>query len=280
MRLPVLFKETICMPEELPFPINDYGFLYGVGLFETTGVVNSKPFLLKEHLDRLYSGLKELGIQMSFSKEDFKSLLLRYLHSFEKNTSSGRLNIYVTAGDRLPDKPIGTYGEPTWLAVFSPDETVLNPFLKESKLAVRNQTYKREPMPHLKSLCYMGSILEKRAAVGFDDVILLDDDSTVLETAFASLFLYIDGEWVTSDSPFILNGITRKWLLDNQLSLEVSFVQRHLKQSDLLNATDIFLAQSVSGVGLVSEVENFGHLKSGDIARSLSERVLCIWQEY
>ena len=37
---------------EAVIPVNDRGFMYGDGLFETLRVVNHRPFRMAQHLDR------------------------------------------------------------------------------------------------------------------------------------------------------------------------------------------------------------------------------------
>ena len=41
---------------EAVVPVNDRGFLYGDGLFETMRVVNGKPFRFAQHLERMTRG--------------------------------------------------------------------------------------------------------------------------------------------------------------------------------------------------------------------------------
>ena len=41
---------------EAMVPVSDRGFMYGDGLFETTRVVNGRPFRLAQHLERMVRG--------------------------------------------------------------------------------------------------------------------------------------------------------------------------------------------------------------------------------
>ncbi len=41
---------------EAVVPVNDRGFMYGDGLFETLRVVNGKPFRMAQHLERMTRG--------------------------------------------------------------------------------------------------------------------------------------------------------------------------------------------------------------------------------
>ena len=52
-------------------PLNDAGFLYGDGLFETMRFENKKIFAYDKHLDRLYKGLSVIGLKIEQDKSSF-----------------------------------------------------------------------------------------------------------------------------------------------------------------------------------------------------------------
>ena len=53
----VVFLNGRFLPEaEAVVPVNDRGFMYGDGLFETLRVVNGKPFRMAQHLERMTRG--------------------------------------------------------------------------------------------------------------------------------------------------------------------------------------------------------------------------------
>ena len=65
------------VPEaEAVVSVNDRGFLYGDGLFETIRVFNGKPFRLAQHLERLVRGADYLKIKLPFTPKE--------LHHFAK----------------------------------------------------------------------------------------------------------------------------------------------------------------------------------------------------
>ena len=277
MGFPVLYRNCVCDVSELSFPIDDYGFLYGVGLFETMGVMDGHPFLLDRHLERLYRGVSGLGITLPMTASVYQVSILSYLSQISlRGGCTGRLNLYVTAGDRVAGQSLGVYGEPLWLAVFRPTSLEPPPASRAVSLAVRELQFLREPLPSFKTLCYMASILEKRRVPDWDDVLLYDAEDRLLETAFATVYFWMKDHIVTPDAPGLLDGVTRSWLMDCQDQLGIQLVQRSVFRSDLLEAEEVFLSQSMQGIVCVDKMEGYAHLTSGHRVNALSKRV---WEQ-
>ena len=69
----VVFLNGQFLPEaEAVVPVNDRGFLYGDGLFETMRVANGKPFRLAQHLERLTRGADFLKIKPPFKPKELE----------------------------------------------------------------------------------------------------------------------------------------------------------------------------------------------------------------
>src|SRR5271154_6380889 len=68
------------LPEtEAVVPINDRGFMYGDGLFETVRVADKRPFRMAQHLERMTRGADFLKIKCPFTPkalEKFASQLI------------------------------------------------------------------------------------------------------------------------------------------------------------------------------------------------------------
>jgi len=52
--------------------INDRGFMYGDGLFETMRVFNGKPFRMAQHLERMVRGADFLKIKLPFPPKELQ----------------------------------------------------------------------------------------------------------------------------------------------------------------------------------------------------------------
>lgn len=74
--------------------VNDRGFLYGDGLFETILIKQEKPCYLQEHLQRLYASCKRLKI-----KPPPKFVLLKEINRLCQNYDKGVLKIIISRGE-------------------------------------------------------------------------------------------------------------------------------------------------------------------------------------
>jgi branched-subunit amino acid aminotransferase/4-amino-4-deoxychorismate lyase len=57
---------------EAVVPVNDRGFMYGDGLFETMRVVNGRPFRFAQHLERMTRGADFLKIKPPFTPKELE----------------------------------------------------------------------------------------------------------------------------------------------------------------------------------------------------------------
>ncbi|HEY4415017.1 MAG TPA: aminotransferase class IV, partial [Verrucomicrobiae bacterium] len=71
----IVFLNGTFLPEAEAFvPVNDRGFLLGDGLFETMRVVNSRPFRMAQHMERLTRGLDFLRIKLPYTPKELQKL--------------------------------------------------------------------------------------------------------------------------------------------------------------------------------------------------------------
>ncbi|MBQ9085984.1 MAG: aminotransferase class IV [Clostridia bacterium] len=61
--------------ERMTVPMNDRACYFGDGIFEVIYTRNHIPYAMDEHMDRLYAGANELGIQIPLTKQEFSDLL-------------------------------------------------------------------------------------------------------------------------------------------------------------------------------------------------------------
>src|SRR6202042_1384666 len=101
-------------------------------------------------------------------------------------------------------------------------------------------------IPHAKaSGQYLNSVLAKVESVkaGYDEAILLDDNGHVCEGTGENVYLVRDGEIVTpGQHNSILDGITRKSLIQIAADLGYQIVERSVARAELYLAEEVFLS--------------------------------------
>lgn len=232
---------------EFCLSIRERGFLYGDGLFETARVYSGRLFAWNEHLARLAEGCRRLGIPypgelISNGVEE----LLRHV-----GNADGSLRVTVTRGesgrgllppDALePSVVIAIYrGEPY------PEEAYKRGFKAVTVSFPRNNL---SPLVCLKTLNCLENILGRReaAAAGADEGIFLNIRGEVAEGTLSNIFVVKEDHQVIT-APLesgILPGITRKLVIRLAGELGYSVCERPLYPSDLLNAREAFLTNSL-----------------------------------
>ena len=104
----VVYMNGTFVPEaEARISIYDSALMFGDMVFEMTRSFNKKQFKLREHLERLYSGLKILRIPLKMSIEEMEDACYRTIkanepafgphdeHRLMINISRGPLSIYA-----------------------------------------------------------------------------------------------------------------------------------------------------------------------------------------
>jgi len=113
--------------------------------------------------------------------------------------------------------------------------------------------------PYLKVSNYLEADLElKRARLkNFDDIIFFDEKQNLTEASSSNVFIVNDEGVIITPVPSanILDGVTRKKLHEKLQILGFEIKEAEISKSDLLNAREIWLTNSVKGIRFVSQFE-------------------------
>jgi len=264
--------------KEARVSIYDHGFLYGDGAFEGIRAYHGRAFKLKEHIKRLYNGLKHLWIDMPYGPEQFVENVEKLLGMNE--VTDGYIRVTVTRGIALGLDPKNIHGEPT--VVISTDKLSLYPkSMYESGLEVVTvATRVANPQvlePRIKSLGkYVANIQAKIEAnhVGAGEGLMLTEDGYVAECTGDNIFFVRDGV-VHTPAAFlgILEGITRATVMDLLDEMGIKVVEGTYTRFDLYTADESFLTGTAAEVIPMVKLDDrvIGDGKPGPITKKLIE---------
>ena len=242
--------------------IDDLGFLYGAGCFETMRAFGGVVFRLDRHLARLASGLAALGIAAPSPRELERAIAA----TLDANALvEARIRLTVSAGRGIGRPDLSQAGPPTVLVVAEPPPP--NPAPARLILSAQRADPHR-PLASAKTTNYLASLLalsEARAA-GADDALLLggaDDGSgagggDIVEAATANVFAVVDDALLTptlASGP--LPGVTREAVLECAANLGVRVVERPLPRAMIARASEVFLTSSIVGIRPVASIEGW-----------------------
>lgn len=225
--------------------IDDRGFLYGDGLFETIrwkdGVI-----CFTSHMERMRQGLQILGIKLKWTNDDF--LLLMQMVARSNNIHDGYIRLSVTRGSGprgfgIPElcKPMVVIQAREW------NSTGRSGW----KIVSSSWRVAMPPLSRVKSMSALDKVLAKTEAHAeqAQESIMLDSLGHVAEGTSTNIFMVYGNEIVTPSLEWGgLPGVARKSVIELAQKEGVSVSLRNIPHLDCFEADEIFLTNSLHGV--------------------------------
>ena len=216
---------------EATIPLKDDGLYRGDGVFEVIRLYGGRPFALAEHMERIERSAAaiELPAQRAELEPEIHTLLEAH------GDADAQLRLLVTRGGR---------------------RIALIEQLVEHLPSVSLATVTYTPtliLNGVKSLSYGANMQATRIAKGggADEALLVRPDDVVLEAPTSTIFWVSDGELRTPAlGAGILDSITRRIVV---AALPVA--EGEYAISDLLGASEVFLASTVREIQPVSAID-------------------------
>jgi branched-chain amino acid aminotransferase len=256
--------------------VDDRGFQYGDGAFETMRAYGGTLFALDEHFDRLDRTCDALGLDHGLSRQDLATRVHETLAANDLRDAYAKLSI--TRGSQpgtvtprpAVDPTVVVYVKPLPRGGLDGERTWDAP-------AVLQTAKTRKPPanalpPDAKTHNYLNSILARDELVGeADEALLRDQAGTVAEGATSNVFwVDDDGLHTPAADRDLLPGITRAYVLD--LARERAGVPVNTGEYDLeavRDADECFLTNSTWEIRPVRTVDGID-LGVGPVTQLLS----------
>ena len=240
--------------------INNRSFRYGDGCFETMKVSKGKLLFADYHFERLFNSLELLQFTVpSFLTPEY--LLANILNLTQKNHHEKlariRLTIYRGEGGLYdPQNHVPNFTIQTW--ELNPTNNLLN----ENGLVIDIFEKSRKVCDNysaIKSNNYLGYAMAAlwTKEQHLNDAILLNPYNRVADATIANVFIIKDGIVKTPGlSEGGINGIMRRYLLNQLPEIAVPVEESTLTIDDLLEADELFLTNSIYGIRWVKQLRD------------------------
>lgn len=268
----IYLNNEILPKSEAKVSVYDHGFLYGDGVYETMRVYDGVPFMLDEHLRRLFRSASLIRLDIPKDFNGIKTAIFDTLSA--NNLKNAYLRITVSRGYG----PIGLDPEvcrqPTFV-IIAEEMKEYPSSLYEKGIKVIVASTKRNPKealnPQIKSLNFLNNILAKIEAKdrGAYEAIMLNYHGHLTEGTISNIFFFKEDTLCTpSIECGILDGITRGIVLD-LATREGLFVREGVfTTEDLYSASEVFITNSTLEVMPVSMVDDKTY-DVGEVSRLL-----------
>lgn len=264
--------------EHAKISLENRGYKYGDGLFETLKVVNGKIFFWEDHYFRLMASMRilRMDIPMNFTMEFLEEEILKTLQANKLDTNTARVRLNVDRGEGgkyLPktssvnysivaesyDRPFYTIAENQAYVIDLYKDFYLAPGLL-SGLKSNN-----------KALQVIGSIYAEEN--GYNNCLVLNTNKHVVEALNGNIFLIKDG--IIKTPPLedgCLKGIMRKQIIELVKSLpEYELQEVSISPFELQKADELFITNVIVGILPVTQYRKKSY--SNTIAKLLTDKL-------
>jgi 4-amino-4-deoxychorismate lyase len=242
---------TFVSGEAAPAPgVDDRGFNYGHGVFETMRLYRGSIPLWQWHRRRLIEGAATLGITVA---PDFIERQLAEILAVVP--PDGLIKLVATAGGGRRGYRFSGTSVPTTVFSWQPEPAPAPP------AALQVCRHRLPANPALAGVKHLNRLDQVLAAMELgDDMegLLLDSGGRVIEGLSHNLFARIDGRWVTPklDAAGVA-GVMRRYLMEHVFPTTGRGVgEAHLSLGPLLSAEELLLCNAVTGI---RPVASLGH---------------------
>lgn len=234
--------------------VQDRGFQYGDGLFETLEIINGKAVFLDRHLKRLALGCQKLNIPYPG-----QALIEQDIFKLNQSNSKSVLKIIVTRGQggrgyRPPDP-----AKPTRILSLHPYPSYPDAYYLQG-ITARFCDVRLGLNPVLAGIKHMNRLEQILARAEWQDDsihegIMLDMNDNVIEGTFSNLFYIKNSRFFTAPLNHSgIAGITRQIILELLASNGISMGENFFSKQDLLEADEMFFCNSIIGIWPVKQL--------------------------
>lgn len=253
-------------------PVNNRGYRYGDGIFETIRVYDGKIPLAVLHFERLFTSLSllQFAIPAHFTKEKLNTEILSLC---KKNNceSNARIRLSVSRGEGgLFD---GNLSLQYTIEAWPLDEGSLG--INENGLVIDIFPDARRSCDKFSGIKSSSAQLYSLAAIfakahQFNDCLILNSSGAIADSTIANVFLVKDGIIRTpSLREGCIDGVMRRYLMEKLQAPGYRVQEIRIEHGDLLAADEIFLTNAIKGIRWVKQFrdKSYTNERSAEIYR-------------
>ncbi len=254
---------------------------YGTGAFEGIRCYKTKKgsavFRLREHVDRLFDSCHILNITCPFKPGIIEKAIIDSIKVNDLEECYIRPLVYIGYG------AMGLYtkGNPIKVAVavwpwgaYLGEDGIKNGI--RVKVSSFTRLHVNVTMTKSKTCGdYVNSTLAKSEAVacGYDEALILDTSGFVSEGTGQNIFIVRDGVLMTPPLPSVLEGITRKSIIEMAGKMKIRVSETNFTRDELYIADEAFFTGTAAEVTPIREVDGrtIGKGKPGPVTKKLQD---------
>ncbi len=252
----VYFNGKMVPEAEAKVSIYDSALMFGDMVFEMTRSFDKKQFKLREHIDRLYVGLKILRIPLEMTPDQMERACHETVeandhlfsaddeHRLMIDVSRGLLGIYqgIEGLHKGPNVIIADFPLRWTVATMGKlFDTGINAVITSQRAIPANLLDPK--IKNRSRIFYLMANIEASQVEGDNNwALLLDPDGFIAEGTGDNFFIIKNGVVITPEGRNILRGISRDYVMQDLCStLGIPVVEKNIEPYDVYTADEAFM---------------------------------------
>lgn len=241
---------------------NNRGFRFGDGVFETMKFKKGKIIFLDEHLSRLWQGLKRFQFDLPklFTPDYLESQILGLVQKNKHSVARIRLTVFRGNGGLYDPENLN----PNFI-IESWNLPETNGDLNENGLQCilfKDALKSIDAFSNLKHNNYlpylMGALHAKKSKC--NDAIIFNSNLNICDSTIANVFLIKENIIYTPAlSEGCIAGVMREFVINELRKNNFNVLEQTITETDLANADEVFLTNSIYNMRWVSAIDNFNY---------------------
>jgi branched-chain amino acid aminotransferase len=278
----VYFNGQLVPEAEARISIYDSALMFGDMVFEMTRSFNKKQFKLREHIDRLYAGVKILRIPLQMTPAEMERACEETIEANDRlftaddehrlmiDVSRGLLGIYqgIEGLHKGPNVIIADFPL-RWTVVGMGKlfDTGINAVITSQRAipaSLLDPKVKNRSRIH-----YLMANIEASQIEGDNNwALLLDPDGFIAEGTGDNVFIVKDGVVITPEGRNILRGVSRAYIMEELcVELGITVIEKNIEAYDVYTADEAFMTGTPFCMLPVSALNGnaIGNGKAGEV---------------
>ena len=236
---------------------------YGTGVFEGVRAYETSAgpaiFRLNDHTNRLFNSAELIGMSIPYSPDELNDAQANIVKENKLNNAYIRpMCFYGSEGMGLRADNLKVHvciAAWDWGSYLGDDKITNGIKVKVTdfpKRCEKSMLHKAKASGN-----YLYSMLALKDALnsGFDEALILDVDNNVNEGSGENFFMVKDGILYTPRDHTVLNGITRKTIIDISQDLDLEVFEKDISVDDVKAADEAFFTGTAAEVTPVVQVD-------------------------
>ena len=257
-------------PEDAKISIFDWGFLHSDATYDVAHVWDGKFFRLGDHLDRFFASMDRLRLDPGQTRDEVRAVMHECVR--RAGLRDAYVELLCTRGRPAPGSRDPRTCSNRFMAFAIPVVWIADPDKQRRGVNLVVGTPQRIPPasvdPRVKNYHWLDFVMGLFEAYerGGETVVLTDGAGRITEGPGFNVFA-VFGNTVVTPSTGVLEGVTRRTLIDLARREGLDMQVRILSVEELRRADEIFLSSTGGGAVAVSQLDGvaIGGRAPGDL---------------